>query len=41
LSGNAAPYGGNPQPLLSAFPFLPAPNPLPGEPGTTGFPIQQ
>jgi hypothetical protein len=41
VSGNAAPYGGNPQPFLTTFPFLAAPNPLPGETGTTGFPPQQ
>jgi Domain of unknown function (DUF4331) len=41
VSGNAAPYGGNPQPFLNTFPFLAAPNPLPGETGTTGFPAQQ
>ena len=41
VSGNAPPYGGNPQPFLTTFPFLPAPNPLPGETGTTGFPAQQ
>jgi hypothetical protein len=41
VSGNAAPYGGNPQPFLTTFPFLAAPNPLPGEVGTTGFGPQQ
>jgi hypothetical protein len=41
LSGNAPPYGGNPQPFLLTFPFLAAPNPLPGETGTVGFPVQQ
>ncbi len=38
VSGNAAPYGGNTQPFLTQFPFLAAPNPLPGETGTVGFP---
>jgi uncharacterized protein DUF4331 len=36
---------GNDRPLLTAFPFLAAPHPLPGEttptPGTVGFPPQQ
>jgi hypothetical protein len=41
VSGNAAPFGGNDQPLLTQFPFLAAPQPLPGEPGTVGFPGQQ
>ena len=41
VSGNAAPFGGNDQPLLTQFPFLAAPHPLPGEPGTVGFPGQQ
>jgi hypothetical protein len=41
VSGNQAAYGGNPQPFLTTFPFLPAPNPLPGETGTVGFPVQQ
>jgi hypothetical protein len=41
VSGNVAPYGGNDQPLLSSFPFLAAPHPLPGDPGTVGFPAQQ
>jgi hypothetical protein len=41
VSGNAPPYGGNPQPFLTTFPFLPGPNPLPGETGTVGFPVQQ
>jgi hypothetical protein len=41
VSGNVAPYGGNDQPLLTTFPFLAAPNPLPGETGTVGFPTQQ
>ncbi len=41
VSGNVAPYGGNDQPLLSTFPFLAAANPLPGDPGTVGFPPQQ
>jgi hypothetical protein len=41
VSGNVAPYGGNDQPLLNVFPFLAAPNPLPGETGTVGFPPQQ
>jgi hypothetical protein len=40
VSGNVAPYGGEDQPLLKTFPFLAAPNPLPGEPGTVGFPPQ-
>jgi hypothetical protein len=41
VSGNAPPYGGNPQPLLTTFPFLSAPSPLPGETGTINFPVQQ
>ncbi len=41
VSGNQPPYGGNPSPLLNTFPFLGVPNPLPGEPGTVGFPPQQ
>jgi Domain of unknown function (DUF4331) len=41
VSGNAAPYGGDDQPLLSQFPFLADPHPLPGEAGTVGFPAQQ
>jgi hypothetical protein len=41
VSGSTPPYGGNPQPFLTTFPFLPAPNPLPGETGTVGFPAQQ
>lgn len=41
VSGNTAPYGGNDRPLMATFPFLAAPHPLPGEPGTVGFPAQQ
>jgi len=41
VSGNVAPFGGNDQPLLAQFPFLAAPQPLPGNPGTAGFPPQQ
>ncbi len=41
VSGNVAPYGGNTQPFLATFPFLAAPNPLPGDPGTVGFPPQE
>jgi hypothetical protein len=41
VSGNVAPYGGNDQPFLATFPFFAAPNPLPGDPGTVGFPPQQ
>jgi len=41
VSGNVAPYGGNDEPFLSAFPFLADPQPLPGDPGTVGFPPQQ
>jgi hypothetical protein len=41
VSGNTAPYGGNDQPLIATFPFLAAPHPLPGEPGTVGYPAQQ
>src|SRR5208282_2601455 len=41
VSGNVAPYGGNDQPELTVFPFLPLPQPLPGDPGTVGFPPQQ
>lgn len=32
---------GNDRPFLSSFPFLATPHPLPGEPGTVGFPTQQ
>ena len=32
---------GNDRPFLSAFPFMATPHPLPGEPGTVGFPAQQ
>jgi len=32
---------GNDRQLLSTFPFLATPHPLPGEPGTVGFPAQQ
>jgi hypothetical protein len=32
---------GNDRPLLTVFPFLATPHPLPGEPGTVGFPAQQ
>src|SRR5271170_7874501 len=41
VSGNVAPYGGNDQPELAVFPFLPLPQPLPGDPGTVGFPPQE
>jgi hypothetical protein len=41
VSGNVAPYGGNDLPELATFPFLAAPHPLPGEPGTINFPVQQ
>jgi len=41
VSGNVAPYGGNDEPLLTQFPFLAAPHPLPGETGTINFPVQQ
>jgi hypothetical protein len=33
--------GGNDKALPTAFPFVGAPHPLPGEPGTIGFPPQQ
>ncbi len=39
--GSVAPYGGNDEPLLTAFPFLADPQPLPGDPETVGFPAQQ
>ncbi len=32
---------GNDRPLLSVFPFLATPHPVPGEPDTVGFPAQQ
>lgn len=32
---------GNDRTLLTVFPFLATPHPLPGEPGTVGFPAQQ
>jgi uncharacterized protein DUF4331 len=41
VSGNVAPFGGNDLPFLTQFPFLAAPHPLPGDPGTVGFPAQQ
>ena len=41
VSGNVAPFGGNDQPFLTVFPFLAAPHPLPGQPGTVGFPAQE
>jgi hypothetical protein len=40
VSGNVAPFGGNDQPLLTTFPFLANPHPLPGDSGTVGFPAQ-
>ena len=33
--------GGNDYPLLTAFPYLAAPHPLPGNPGTIDYPTQQ
>jgi len=41
VSGNVAPFGGNDLPELTTFPFLAAPHPLAGEPGTINFPVQQ
>jgi hypothetical protein len=41
VSGNVTPFGGNDEPLLPVFPFLANPQPLPGDPGTVGFPAQQ
>ena len=32
---------GNDQPFLTTFPYIANPAPLPGEPGTTGYPPQQ
>jgi hypothetical protein len=32
---------GNDRPLLSSFPFVATPHPLPGDAGTVGFPVQQ
>ncbi len=32
---------GNDRALLTTFPFLATPHPLPGDPGTVGFPVQQ
>jgi len=32
---------GNDRSFLTTFPFLALPHPLPGEPGTVGFPVQQ
>jgi len=32
---------GNDRPFLTAFPYIATPHPLPGEPGTVGFPPQQ
>lgn len=32
---------GNDRPFLTVFPFVATPHPLPGEPGTVGFPPQQ
>ena len=41
VSGNVAPYGGNDETFLPQFPFLADAQPLPGDPGTVGFPAQQ
>ena len=38
--GNYA-YEGNDLPFLTSFPYLAAPHPLPGEPGTINYPVQQ
>src|SRR5262249_31631432 len=32
---------GNDRPFLTQFPYIALPHPLPGEPGTVGFPVQQ
>jgi hypothetical protein len=32
---------GNDMPFLTQFPYIAIPHPLPGEPGTVGFPVQQ
>jgi hypothetical protein len=32
---------GNDRAFLTQFPYIPTPHPLPGEPGTVGFPVQQ
>jgi hypothetical protein len=32
---------GNDYPILSVFPYIPAPHPLPGAPGTIDYPTQQ
>jgi len=32
---------GNDRPFLTTFPYIAAPHPLPGDPGTIGFPAQQ
>jgi hypothetical protein len=32
---------GNDRPFLTMFPYIAAPHPLPGDPGTVGFPAQQ
>jgi hypothetical protein len=32
---------GNDRPFLTQFPYVATPHPLPGEPGTVGFPVQQ
>ena len=34
-------YEGNDLPFLTTFPYLAAPHPLPGEPGTVNYPVQQ
>ncbi len=36
---NDVTVSGNDQPFLTTFPFFALPNPLPGEPGTTAFPV--
>ena len=34
-------FNGNDRAFPTTFPYVPLPQPLPGEPGTTGFPVQQ
>jgi hypothetical protein len=34
-------YEGNDLPFLTTFPYIAAPHPLPGDPGTINYPVQQ
>jgi hypothetical protein len=39
--GNVTPYGGSDEPFPATFLFLADPQPLPGDPGTVGFPAKR